>query len=412
MDKIVIKKRQLTIKTFFWVSIFLFFFVLCCDGTNSQMINVSILSVVMSIMLLLLKGGSSCLRKIFTPANLWCAIFLLLAALSCIQSINVQASMSITVVMLKKLIVIFSIFIFIENKEDWELLIKLYMFSCLLMMVKITYYALRGYNGIDMWDIACGNYFNSVAQFLAISIMFAVYFFMNYKSTRWINVFYILFSFYHIFLTGSRKGLLMPVVGIAIYIVLESGNKAKKHMRNIGIIVLAVVVILFVFARNPELEERFTQLFVGLFVNDQQQDVSTMMRQSFISIAMNMFREKPIWGYGVGTFATVAQSTIGRYVYSHNNFTEILSGMGVIGFVGYYWYYIYLAIKLYCMKKKHNVYMICLSILLTLTVFEYGIVTYSIYIYPVILSILSIPLTESYSKSLITSTDCKDSACK
>ena len=65
-------------------------------------------------------------------------------------------------------------------------------------------------------------------------------------------------------------------------------------------------------------------------------DSSTLSRVSFIETGWRLFKQKVFIGHGVDNFKYVS----GFWVYSHNNFIEILVGLGIVGFVLYYSIYL------------------------------------------------------------------------
>ena len=75
--------------------------------------------------------------------------------------------------------------------------------------------------------------------------------------------------------------------------------------------------------------------------------------------------------------------------YAHNNYVELLSGVGIFGIILYYWMYVYIIVKL--MRKTWKGDSVdrafALAVILTLLVFEMGIVTYSGVMYNVMVFI-------------------------
>ena len=55
-----------------------------------------------------------------------------------------------------------------------------------------------------------------------------------------------------------------------------------------------------------------------------------------------MIKEKPLFGYGIHGFAYRNYVTNGTLVFSHDGFLEILSCYGIVGFIIYYWIFVYI----------------------------------------------------------------------
>lgn len=90
---------------------------------------------------------------------------------------------------------------------------------------------------------------------------------------------------------------------------------------------------------------------------------STLKRMDMIKKAIQMFWEKPIFGWGIGAFAKYS----GYGYYCHNNYMELLVSGGIIGFIIYYGYIgiRILKSKLYH-KNEHTdlIYILLISILI------------------------------------------------
>ena len=99
-------------------------------------------------------------------------------------------------------------------------------------------------------------------------------------------------------------------------------------------------------------------------------DSSTLSRMSFIETGWRLFMDKMFVGYGVNNFAYVS----GFGMYSHNNFIEILVGLGLVGFVLYY--SMYLTAFKNISKEKTNEGKLLFVIFVVRAVLEMAMVTY------------------------------------
>ena len=103
-----------------------------------------------------------------------------------------------------------------------------------------------------------------------------------------------------------------------------------------------------------------------------------------------MFAERPFLGYGMDNFQVkLIQLHYGHIAYSHNNWTEVASNLGIVGLVSYYWFYFYIIKEnIAGFKKKNYVAVLIIAIVTSFMVFEYGIVSYGIQFYKVVFVIL------------------------
>jgi O-antigen ligase len=93
------------------------------------------------------------------------------------------------------------------------------------------------------------------------------------------------------------------------------------------VIVLAVAMY-FVLRLSyfGEIGERFLNLLTN------EQDMSDIERTQMVELGIELFKERPIHGYGIGNYAALCF----RDTYSHHNYVELLVSGGVVALVLYY----------------------------------------------------------------------------
>ena len=77
----------------------------------------------------------------------------------------------------------------------------------------------------------------------------------------------------------------------------------------------------------------------------------------------------------------------GHNAYSHNNFTELLYDLGIIGFIAYYYKY-YQILKLGVKSKVSEVKVLTIAGIVSILVNEYGQVDYNLSIIVIFLFVL------------------------
>lgn len=387
------KMRQINIQSIIMILILLLLSMLCGDADRGTIINGLIVALFGLTILRLMMEGTIKRKIIFSPIIKWNLWFFLLSFASILWSIYQEHSSAMSFVMFKRLIIIFSIVINIRTKEELSKVLKFYLISCMFMMTKITYFFLiKGEKGAKMWDLACGNYFNTVSQMLAFAVIIAYYLLTTEKNSKFLKIsyiFFITFSIWHIYITGSRKGILMPIVEIVIYLMITNRESIIKILKAMSIIMIIGGIAIFILSLNEELWSRMI-IMVQMFLRGETLDESTQLRSYFITLAGQMFSDKPILGQGINTFVGELNNSIGKQMYSHNNYLEIASSLGIVGLISYYWYYVYLIRGFVKNINFGKINALGLSIIVTLTIFEYGIVTYSVLIYPILLTFLGL----------------------
>lgn len=308
---------------------------------------------------------------------------------------------------LKPMITVVALLIFlaalsnnINTKEDLLKIIKYVVISNVVVSLKILalYWIYEGSAASRIKSIT-GIYFNTIGQVIGFSIFFSLYLYKYYNSKKYL--FFSILQFTAVLLTTSRKSILIPVLGIFIILFLE-----KKFLKILKYI---IVVSLFIFILNrldSNISNTFATKFSELikYTNGlETDDYSINLRSFFIETGKNIFRSYPFWGIGINNFSYyIADYT--SYIeprYSHNNFIELISCLGIVGFCLYYYSYIYILIKLVNskLKNRENEFLtISISVILDLLIMEWGIVSYSGCLYHIF--IMLIYYTEKYQKEL------------
>ena len=183
--------------------------------------------------------------------------------------------------------------------------------------------------------------------------------------------------FYFIYKTGSRKGFLFPILFITIVLLLSTGKNIKKILKNIIIVCGIIIAIMAILFSNELFKKRMTELFQS-FQGKNVEDESVIEREYYRKEAIYIFSQNPILGNGIFGFAAyMASIGYSHIAYCHSNWFELLSTLGLVGFLIYYRQYFRIVKKAISFFKSNNVEtMLPLVAISLLFVFEYGVVTY------------------------------------
>jgi O-antigen ligase len=145
-----------------------------------------------------------------------------------------------------------------------------------------------------------------------------------------------------IFLSGSRGGMLAISVEFTVLALVLM--RQKKSMRfAIGVVAFAVVLgTLLAWVGGKELTTRVTSIST-----EARSEISGGMRLSIDRDALRMFRNKPVLGWGLGTFPTVYPQFRSFYTNffvneAHNDYLQLLAELGVLGFATMIWFLVVL----------------------------------------------------------------------
>jgi len=145
-----------------------------------------------------------------------------------------------------------------------------------------------------------------------------------------------------IFLSGSRGGMLAVFVELVIFVAILFRQKTNVRIA-IGFAAFFVVLVsLLVWLGGKELTHRVTSASA-----EARGEISGGMRLSIDRDTVRMFRQRPILGWGLGTFPVVYPQFRSFYTNffvneAHNDYLQLLSEMGMLGFGTMVWFLVVL----------------------------------------------------------------------
>ena len=280
------------------------------------------------------------------------------------------------------LVCVLMLYVYYQNESSVHKLLQVVMWTGYI----VSSYAIWFYGLDNIMDAAGGdrlaNDFSNVNTIgLAASIACAIQ--MHewlYKRSRWSAVF-VVPCVMMIAATQSRKAMFVLLVGVfGVYFLRsrQSRNIMNDILKMVGLLIGAVVAAVLVYSLPifDGVRERMDSMLAGIFGTGKT-DNSTLIRLEMISIGWNAFLENPIGGIGVGCSHFLTAKYLGWSTYLHNNFVELLSGGGAIGFCLYYGMYAYLFLNLLRYRnidREH--FEICFVWLALMLVMDYGMVSY------------------------------------
>jgi hypothetical protein len=320
---------------------------------------------------------------------LWIGSLLCVFILSCAWAISFKL---VLWVILKQLLPIFivtiSISVYIHKISDIYDILKVFYISSLLMVSYIITHVDETLQGEGfrlgrMMVLDDNVTWNS--NVIAIVLVFAVYcgFFILWKYSgkrkSFVRILYIVLSLgmiYLILLCGSRKGILMLIIPILCFNFYNLKQKFLKKV--IGIIItlgISYVLIMKVPFFYNIIGSRLEDM-VNIVMNKTEgtEDTSRLL---LIPYGWEWFKEHPIIGVGINNFRTLSNNTYlfaDKNFYAHNNYIELLVGVGLIGFFIYYIGYFYVIRA--TLKKSTIVNKWIVSLFIVLLFVDFAAVSY------------------------------------
>lgn len=268
------------------------------------------------------------------------------------------------------------------NRKRFQLIMNTYTLSATVL---IGILAATGNLKDDSGRLGTELFGNSNILAMALMVSALYGFWMLISSDKRLNKFLyaieMVVVYIGMFYCGGRKFVVVPIVFFYVLMLHKTDGKGSKHIVRDTIIIVGVLIILYqLIMKLPAfyntIGNRFEGLF-SLFGQSYDMDSSTQKRELMMKAAFSQWTKSPLWGYGFDSFKYYnASSVTGHMYYSHNNYTELLYNQGLIGFVTYYAFYLYLLLA--ARKQKNVLYRgFAVAAVLSLLILEFGAVTYS-----------------------------------
>jgi len=236
----------------------------------------------------------------------------------------------------------FTIF-FIDTQQKLERFMFVYLL-CIWMICFEPFFAYLGTGYLGYVDYSMGGtpFYrltgltnkiggnpNGLAM-LSVQAGLIAYFYLHYYKTKAARILLFAsfpFLFAVLILTGSRSGFLTAVVAVVLCIF-------KGKHKIIGFL-LAIAAILFIWTQMGDMNK---VRYESLIEKNVAGRASAENRIEHIKKAFNLFLNRPVFGYGIGTFAEVNFNYTGEALVSHSLYTGVLVEVGILGFLLFFIY--------------------------------------------------------------------------
>ena len=220
---------------------------------------------------------------------------------------------------------------------------------------------------------------NTLGMCAAFAIMINLYLLLSKKISLW-TVTLLFFGMVVVIASGSRKALVSLFLGIFLFFLVRSLRKNQQTLPLFRFLIALPVVAFIgyqilrlpIFSGIMKRMEGMFNIVVGGTV-----EKSAMIRMSLAQLGLELFKQHPLLGVGIDNPRLYTYEVVGETYYLHNNYMEILSSGGIIGFISYYWIYVKLLIS-YIRRRDFDdlQYCICFVLLILLLIMDYGMVSY------------------------------------
>ncbi len=269
---------------------------------------------------------------------IWYSLFVLYCMFSLTYTINTVDPDFVYIRILTYLYLVFLVAPFFDEKENIKLVIIGFFIGGLIGILNVL---ISQYNLIGEKRLGDGIY-GSYAEFGNVCMLtLSCFIWLKDKlfKNKIFKIIVFLFCCVAIILSGARKAILVPILMYLFLKILDRRSKISNKIMVLTIATSFVLVFLYVSLNNQALYDAIgyrIESGISSVLGNDEQDASLEERGSFKKLALSMFKEKPITGWGMHSFAYKSYQRGGPNVFSHDNFLELLCCYGIIGFLIYY----------------------------------------------------------------------------
>ena len=330
--------------------------------SNEELVHiVSAVLIVFGIIYYFAKTG----RKTASSYYIWLGLFFLWCFASTIWSVSLNRSMEYFLSIGLIYMCIISIFIMINTYDEYILLLAVVAAVGIALMLyiflnfnfleilssdrRLGYYSLNeNWNSNEM----ALTFMNSI---LTLSVL------IKYTKRPYIRILtFIVIGLltFMVFLTGSRRAIIGIVIYVSASYLIMTRHKIKTKLIHLAVILLSVPLIYRIMITNEGMYNkvgiRIESMLQGLF-NHVTEEKSFNEHMDMLTAGIRYFNNNPLFGNGLDSYRVLYRRDYGINLYSHNNYIELLSGIGIIGFCIYYGGYVFALYKIWiCIINSRN----------------------------------------------------------
>jgi len=240
--------------------------------------------------------------------------------------------MSRLITLVINLILNLILFEYLVDKGRIIRFLKCYLYSGLIFQLILLLADFRNIGSSRLaWDmkrIVGGGIYQSNNIAFICNMTFLIGLYLYFKDRKKIYLAVSGFSTIVCLLTGSRKSIILIAFGgILFYLLQSKKNTMLKAISSVLILGFGIFVMYEVPIFYNIIGWRIAEM-INLFKGNEVLDTSAITRMRLIDLAILKIGQKPLWGYGLGTFRLIPEA---NGLYSHNDYLEVAYSSGLIG---------------------------------------------------------------------------------
>lgn len=201
-----------------------------------------------------------------------------------------------------------------------------------------------------------------------------------YRRRKWVHLLPFALCVFVALGTGSNKAVVLIVTGCVLILMLSAyQNGTLWAFLKVAFAVAALALVVWFLLQLPiftTISHRIEGT-VNAFLGQGRIDGSASVRIELSAAGMEQFAKTPLLGIGINNGALVASDAVGHDYYLHNNYVELLAGVGIVGTVLFYAMLLLPMVKIAReMKKDAWVTVVVVAVLLGWLFIQVGVVCY------------------------------------
>jgi len=274
-------------------------------------------------------------KLVFNKLLFLYAVFLIICMISVYFAIDQDTAVTKVKTLLMIFILMVSLINYVDTFEKLRKTMIYFVYSGVIASIYILF--TTDFSQMSRLGGEIGNE-NTVGVIIGISAIFCFYFLVEEK--KYILFFPILMMYLVILLTGSRSALLFSFINLLLFLFLKNRNGLINKFKLIATSIISILVVSFLIFNVPILYQIIgirIESMITIINGGNSNEGSINSRGYMVEAGIEMFKQRPISGYGIGNYGVVFSTYLGGWnTYAHNNIIELLVGIGILGVIVYY----------------------------------------------------------------------------
>lgn len=366
-----------------WILTVILLFSFTVFDTNKY-ISIILLGVTICIFVLDFTFNDFKSKVKFSLYHIWGISFAVFCLLSSLWSNNSEFAVSKGITILQILICMSVLYNHYSRNFDENLLLSCIEYAGYALAIYTVFFYGIGFikQGLTA-GVRLDNEFanvNSIGIACANAIIVSAYYIICENKKTIFKFPFMLISLIIVAASGSRKALVVLIIGITCLYLFEYASKNIVKTLLKFSIVLSILVMFFSIVLSMQMFDTLNYRMEGLIAlvtGTGTIDHSTWLRQQFLKIGLEQFFETPFFGIGIDNARLLLLQHVGFITYLHNNYVELLASGGIVGTGIFYSIYIYIIYKLKINWSLYSGVKIAILLLILLQLaMDFGSVSY------------------------------------